>query len=145
MPTNYPHFRFAQRSIPSTDPEARCPISLAAHAQPGSVNIYLPRTFNGQLTLIALSGSCALSRGVSAALTVTSADRRCKSALVGELRPASPSTQVGGPTNHKRDEVVLESRGGHVRVAYVDEELPVAGGIQERLGQIFSGITSIPH
>lgn len=92
----------------------RLPLYINAYASNGSVNIHLPRSFRGLLSIRTSNGSSKFSAEASGHLTTFSdvdGTRRC---FIGDYSDMTDSWEG--------DEVVAEAKNGSVKIVYDDEE-----------------------
>lgn len=92
-------------------------IFITISAYNGHINLRLPRSFLGPLTITTSHGSVRFSPDVVAAVT-TFSDMRTKKCFVGDY-----STWRDGET-WTGDEAVIESKNGSVRIQFDDEVVP---------------------
>jgi hypothetical protein len=87
------------------------------NAHNGHINLCIPRSFQGPLSLTTYHGSVRFSPGIEAAAT-TFSDMRTRKCFVGDY-----STWRDGET-WIGDAAVVEAKNGSVRVFFDDEAIP---------------------
>ncbi|KAG6864150.1 hypothetical protein C0991_012005 [Blastosporella zonata] len=93
----------------------RLPFYLKVEAANGAVNIYVPRSFNGLVSVTRWNGSSKFSASVGTNVTAFSDIDKTYKCFIGDY-----SSIVDGE-EWKGDEVVVEARNGSVKLYYVDE------------------------
>ena len=87
---------------------------MTANAHNGNINLRLPRSFRGPLTITTLHGSVRFSPDVAATVT-TFSDVRTKKCFLGDYSTWRDGEAWSG------DEAVIDSRNGSVRIQFDDE------------------------
>jgi hypothetical protein len=103
-------------TVQRRDPADPTPLFLHATSENGSADIYLPRNFEGPITLSTKHGSIKRSTAVLDHSTLFFESGGVQRGFVGD------HTAWGtDPENWRGDEALLESKNGTVRVWFVDE------------------------
>jgi len=101
-------------------PSVRPGIEMTATSKNGSVALYLPRSFNGFLTLSSVNGAIIFSDAVLQNLTTFSHVGATKRCFLGDFVGAT--LPEGGEWSG--DELVASSTNGKIKLFYVDEAKP---------------------
>ncbi|KAK7046445.1 hypothetical protein R3P38DRAFT_2873838 [Favolaschia claudopus] len=99
---------------------SRPPINLTALTSNGSVNIHLPRSFRGPLTIRTRNGSIRFSDALNADLTTFNEVNQTRRCFIGDFADWTEEGWAG-------DEVSIESSNGSIRLQY-DAESPSDAG-----------------
>ncbi|KII84592.1 hypothetical protein PLICRDRAFT_167568 [Plicaturopsis crispa FD-325 SS-3] len=97
------------------EPEAPIPFLLTVTSYNGAVQLYLPRSFTGPLTITSNNGSVTYSDQVKEHLTTFSEVNRRHLSFVGD------SSEWTGQVDWAGDAATVESKNGKVQVRFVDE------------------------
>ena len=113
----YLHCFAFQHGPPASFPLPRPSISITAHAENGRINIRIPRSFNGPISITTANVSTKFSSETSAAVTTFSymKTRKCFMGDYSTYRDDEPWTG---------DEAVIEAKNGSVKIQYDDEVAP---------------------
>ena len=101
---------------------------MNAKTNNGAIKVFIPRDFQGPLSLVNGNGTSKLSDEVTARTTSFSDVRQEKKCFVGDLSTWKEKDWQG-------DEIRLESRNGAIKVFYIDEVQPAGTSFWSRLFQ----------
>ncbi|KAG6879624.1 hypothetical protein C0992_000459 [Termitomyces sp. T32_za158] len=104
---------------------SRLPFHLSIEASNGPVTLYLPRPFNGFLSIRQSHGNTKFSHEVLTHLTTFSDVDRMHRCFVGDFSAVQEGQEWQG------DEVVIDARNGSVKVHYEEE---VQGRVEKQSG-----------
>jgi len=115
--------------------ETRLPIQISCYSSNGSIHIYLPRSFQGPLSVQTHNGSLRFSEPVKQLLTPFSEMNGVQRSFLGHL----DSSKWENGAEWVGDELAAESKNGNVKIYFDDEgDTPFRAKSQSFFGRIFN-------